>query len=244
MLPIPAGSFLMGSQPGPGIPDAETPSHEVELPAYQIGKFPVTQKEFAVFTKMTGKVVPSLGWPGREPAVDQLNYPVQGVNWFLAMEYCQWLYEETGRRYALPTEAEWEYAARGPDGNIYPWGDNWLEDRCNATTNPTPVDQFPSQSIFNCYDLVGNVREWTCSLWGPRPRTPDPKYTYSEESKDLDWAPTSLRNNLAANSQIRRVYRGGVWGKIEKMRCAFRKGNLPTAKFDLFKHGFRVVLRS
>ena len=120
-----------------------------------------------------------MGWSSSTPPPDKLNHPVQGVRWSDALAYCEWLREETGRPYSLPSEAQWEKAARGTDGRSYPWGDEWEADRCNHQSDETTaVDAFPAQSSYGCFDLVGNIREWTRTIWGvTRPR-PDDKFRY------------------------------------------------------------------
>ena len=133
---IPPGKFFMGREPGPQIPAWESPAHEVDLPAYRIGKYPVTNRQYAEFILQTRQSInPEAGWLGRTPPPDQLDYPVAGVTWYQAMQYCAWLSEKTGRNYTLPNEAQWEKAARGQQGPIYPWGNEWQEG-C-AIPNPT-----------------------------------------------------------------------------------------------------------
>jgi formylglycine-generating enzyme required for sulfatase activity len=240
---IPAGPFTLGLEDGQ---EYEGPPHTVYLPDYKIGIYPVTNQEFAAFIEVSGKVVPSLGWPGQKPAEAQKKLPVTGVSWYLALDYCAWLREQTGRAYMLPTEAEWEKAARGPEGQRYPWGDNWQEGRCNASLEQiTPVDAYPPQSLSGCYDLVGNLREWTCSLWGSKPRRPDPEFYYrpTENQGRQTWAYHSPRHNLQAGSQTRRIYRGGARLNPAQMQCASRQANMPDTKLDLDRHGFRVVIR-
>ncbi len=240
---IPAGPFTMGSDEGQPY---ERPAHTVTLPAYQIGLYPVTNREFAAFIEATGKVIPSLGWPGQRPTPEQAELPVTGVNWYLALDYCAWLSEQSGRAYTLPTEAEWEKAARGTDGRRYPWGNDWQERRANADpARITPVNHFPAQSVYGCYDLVGNGREWTCSLWGSPPRQPEVRFGYPQTAgqNDLAWRLDHPRHNLAANSQVRRVYRGGTGSTPDQLACTLRRANLPETKLDLNRHGLRVVRR-
>jgi len=118
----------MGCQPGDGVPMHETPAHEVDLPAYRIGRYPVTNRQYAAFIKRQHRQEEpekKFGWLLREPPVRQGEHPVVGISWHDAQAYCDWLCRETGRHYRLPTEAEWEKAARGPKGWRYPWGDTW-----------------------------------------------------------------------------------------------------------------------
>jgi formylglycine-generating enzyme required for sulfatase activity len=236
---IPAGAFLMGSPEGSDIPLYETPQHSVELPDYRIGKFPVTNEQYAVFVAQTGRLVePALDWPGQAPSKKLERHPVSGVTWYEAMDYCLWLSEQTGRGYSLPNEAEWEKAARGVDGRTYPWGDVWQSDRCNHGAEETaPVDAFPQQSDYGCYDMVGNVREWTRSLWGENWREPDPEYRYP-------WRAEEKRSDPAAGGHIRRVYRGGsAADHITQLRCSARNAYAPDKAGPPGKrHGFRVLL--
>lgn len=243
MVLIAAGPFTMGTDEAQPY---EKPAHTVTLPDYWMSVYPVTNREFAAFIEATGKVVPSLGWPGQRPAPEQEFLPVTGVAWYLALEYCTWLTQESGRNYALPTEAEWEKAARGFDGHNYPWGDTWQEERANNdSTQLTPVNHYPSQSIYGCYDLVGNAREWTCSLWGSQPRRPEARFAYPQTLEQINqtWRPNSPRHNLGANSQVRRVYRGGTGPTAEHLRCTLRRANMPDTRLDLSRHGLRVVRR-
>jgi formylglycine-generating enzyme required for sulfatase activity len=102
----------------------EIPQHTVELPAYQIGRYPVTNLEYKAFVEATGRHLPSHWEQGQFP--DALaDHPVVNVNWEDAAAYCDWLAETTGKPYRLPTEQEWERAARGTDGRRYPWGNDW-----------------------------------------------------------------------------------------------------------------------
>jgi formylglycine-generating enzyme required for sulfatase activity len=167
-IPISEGAFWMGSAEGAGIPNYETPLHQVNLSAYRIGKYPITNRQYAEFIQQTGRpVTPAMGWNGQKPAEGTENYPVAGVTFYEALAYCQWLSEKTGRKYSLPNEAQWEKACRGQSQNIYPWGDDFDAKRCNyGQARVAPVDAFPAQNEYGCFDLVGNVRQWTCSLSG------------------------------------------------------------------------------
>ena len=241
LIEIPGGPFILGSDDG--LP-YEGPAHTVNLPTFYIGQYPLTNLQFAAFIDDTGKVVPLLGWPGQRPAPEQENLPVTGVTWYLAMEYCAWLSQQSGRSYALPTEAEWEKAARGPEGRHYPWGNTWQPNRANNEPNHlTPVNYYPAQSVCGGYDWVGNAREWTCSLWGSNRQEPDGEFLYDPQKSYDDWSPDSPRNSLTAGKQTRRVYRGGVFKTIETMCCSTRKANIPETTLNLNQYGFRVVMR-
>lgn len=233
---IQAGPFCMGREPGPGVPACETPSHEVILPDYRIGKFPITNRQYLAFVRGTGQAVnPEAGWNGQAPPPDRLDCPMIGVTWYQAMAYCEWLSQQTGRRYTLPNEAQWEKAARGPAGTLYPWGNEWQDGRSNPDpAQVSPVGQFPAQNEYNVFDMVGNVREWTLSLWGVRRSEPDLAYAYPWQADG--------RNDPAASSLVRRVYRGGAEESCEEMTCTARAGFSPDKSGPPGKrHGFRVV---
>ena len=174
MITIPAGYFWMGTDraklEAAGIEwqdwmADETPYHRLQLPEYQIGKYPVTNTEYGHFIEAGGPE-PNYWF---DKKYNQSQQPVVGVNFHDALSYCQWLSEETGRNYTLPSEAEWEKAARGRYGRIWPWGNQWDEKRCNSHESgfrkPSPVGQFSPQgdSPYGLVDVAGNVWEWTRS---------------------------------------------------------------------------------
>lgn len=141
---IPAGPFLMGSEPGEGVPKCETPQHEVTLSLYRMGKYAVTNREYAVFITDTGQVAPpELGWEGNTPPAEKMDRPVAGVTWYEAVAYCDWLYDRTRRRYALPSEAQWEKAARGAYGccDMVDNAREWTTTLWGSKSR-TPDDQF------------------------------------------------------------------------------------------------------
>lgn len=230
---IPGGKFWMGRNPGPGIPDWETPCHEVDLPAYRIGKYPVTNAQFAEYIRDAGLRMEKKGWDGNKPLPDCSRCPVSGVTWNQAKVYCEWLQFKTGRKYILPSETQWEKAARGPHGWIYPWGNEWQLGRCNSRIDETtPVDLFPEQGTYGCFDMVGNLREWTISLWGKTSGRPDFRYPLQKDSTDI-----------GAHRLMRRVVRGGAGTEIG-MVCTTRSGYDPDDPgSDSKPFGFRVAMQ-
>jgi len=166
MIAIPAGEFIMGSD----IED-ERPPHLVFVEAYEIDEFEVTNQEFERFAWETGYVtdaekVGDTSW--RYWAEDKPNHPVVKVSRNDAKAYCEW----TGKR--LPTEAEWEKAARGTDERIYPWGNQWDADKANTkeagNRGTTPVGSFPDgASPYVVMDMAGNVAEWTADWYNAYP---------------------------------------------------------------------------
>jgi formylglycine-generating enzyme required for sulfatase activity len=232
---IPTGSFLMGSLPGENIPASELPQHEVDLAVYRIGKFPVTIAQYAEFVKQTKHPAPKkVGWFGPTPPKNKLDHPVVGTSWYDALAYCQWLEEQTGRAYRLPSEAEWEKAARGTDGRIFPWGDEWDAKRCNcANSETTPVAAFPAgQSPYGCYDMLGNVWEWTSTLWGQDWQESEFGYPYRRDDG---------REDLTVEATVYRLFRGGDFDdELTLLRCAARSWYAPDNVHKA--RGFRVVL--
>jgi formylglycine-generating enzyme required for sulfatase activity len=180
MVKIPAGKFLMGStdkQAAQAVKDGiepnvvkwEQPQHTVELSEYYIGKYPITNREYQAFVR-DAKYPSPKGWDGEQFPSERGGHPVKGISWDDANAYCKWLSKLTGRNYRLPTEAEWEKAARGTDGRVYPWGDvfdpkksNTVEAGINDTSD---VGNFSpdGDSIYGCADMVGNVWEF-CADW-------------------------------------------------------------------------------
>jgi formylglycine-generating enzyme required for sulfatase activity len=158
LVRIPAGEFLLGNNGGP---EEERPEQRVYLPAYFIAKYPVTNAQYRKFVQETGHREPRY-WG--EKRFNQPNQPVVGVTWHDAQVYCQW----AGLR--LPTEAEWEKAARGTDGRTWPWGKaEPTEKHCNFDKNvgqTTDVGSYPDgASPYGCLDMAGNVWEWCSTKW-------------------------------------------------------------------------------
>jgi len=234
MVWIPPGPFLMGSDRGKDRQafDDELPQHQVTLPGYWIGRYPVTVAQFRAFVEASGH---------RPQDPDSLkgpdDHPMVRVSWYDALAYCRWLSERAAIPVTLPSEAEWEKAARGTDGRIYPWGDEPPDEgQCNFGNNvkeTTPVGRYSPQgdSPYGCVEMAGNVWEWTRSLWGEDLRKPDFKYPYDPEDG---------RENLETGRDVRRVLRGGAFlDEDRRVRCAARLRLDPNRRYGDF--GFRVV---
>jgi len=242
LLTIPAGEFLMGSDPAKD-PDAgpeEQPQHTVALPEFAIGRTPVTCAQYLLYLRETHARPPAhwrfLRWRIRRIPAHQQEHPITQVSWYEAVAYCEWLAARTGKPYRLPSEAEWEKAARGVDGRRYPWGDAWEATRCNIQPEregTTPVNAFPAgASPYGVLDMVGNVWEWTRSLWGEKLHAPAFRYPY---------AAGDGRENQAAPEYVRRVLRGvSFYNEAAQVRCAARYRYSPHNSYASV--GFRVAL--
>jgi len=235
---IPEGPFLMGSPAMEGIPTYETPQHEVTLSAFRIGKYPVKNSQYEEFIRQTRRIVsPSMGWNGQRVPTGAEKLPVTGVSWYEAINYCEWLSNKTGRVYALPNEAQWEKACRGGNSSFFPWGNEFDSTRCNhGRSSLAPVDACPAQNEYGGFDFVGNVRQWTCSLWGEKRISPDLRYAYPWQDDG--------RNELTANRQVRRVVRGSsMKDGVNLLRCSIRSGESPEERgLPGTRHSFRVVM--
>jgi serine/threonine-protein kinase len=237
---ISEGLFYMGSVLGEGVPQHETPQREVPLPSYRIGKYPVTNSQYEEFIRQTKTPVsPTMGWDGQRVPKGLKDHPVTGVTLYEAHAYCRWLSNITGREYVLPNEAQWEKACRGGNNFLYPWGDAFESTRCNhGQPAVAPVDKYPAQNEFGCCDLVGNVLQWTCTLWGKKRFPPDPEYEYP-------WKDDGRNDmNIETNRQLRRVVRGStINSDILAHRCSARSGQPPEDRgMTGARYGFRVVM--
>jgi formylglycine-generating enzyme required for sulfatase activity len=218
MIYIPPGKFMMGSVDGD---DDEKPLHEIDLDGYWIGKYEVTFAQYERYCNEAKIEIPDdIGW-GRE------NRPVICVSWDDAAAYCQWLSQKTGLKFKLPTEAQWEKAARGSDQHKYPWGSREPDkDLANFSSNigsTTPVDSYPAgASTYGLLDMAGNVWEW-CSDW-----------------YEADYYKNSPPKNPAGpNSGSYRVVRGGRCSSLARsLRCAYRSSDGPSDRSFLL--GFRL----
>jgi len=156
MVYIPPGEFIMGADDGQV---DERPRRTVFLDGYFIDRFKVTNGEYEKFVKATGHKPPP-GWKDGKVKPGQEALPVVDVNWDDAVAYAKWC----GKR--LPTEEEWEKAARGPSGKIYPWGDEWDATMGAADWKPHPADFKPeAASVYGCLGMVHVPPEWTSSKY-------------------------------------------------------------------------------
>ena len=218
---IPEGEFLMGSDPGKDkeLYDDEKPQHKLKLSRYYISRYPVTVSQYRKYLEVSKKEISS-NWKKYN---QYGNHPVVFVKWYEAVEYCEWLtdqlkksseisvgirklLQESDWEIRLPSETEWEKAARGKDGRIYPWGDKFDNDRLNFTGlqlgTTSSVGCFgKGASPYNVFEMSGNVWEWTLSIWGKNWRSPDFKYPYryNDGREDMKIKDTA------------RVARGGAW---------------------------------
>ncbi len=254
--------------------EGERGQHPLDLPAFQISRYPITNAQYRCFMEAGGYDDPawwggeeSPGWTWRQgeprwpwqrtdrpdfwddPRFNGPNQPVVGVTWYEAMAFCRWLTERLrphvgaqcaappgGWEIRLPTEAEWEKAARGADGRTWPWGNEWEEGQANTweagLKQTSPVGILPrGDSPYGVADMVGNVWEWTLSLWGPDWRRPAFGYPYR---------PGDGREDTSPGDDVARVVRGGSWDSLqEDARCAGRLRGDPVVSFNLI--GFRCV---
>ena len=214
---IPASEFLMGSD---GDSEHEMPLSVVYLPEYRIAKCPVTNAQYMRFVEATSHKPPRHWTNGQIPRGKE-NHPVVYIDWMDAQSFCVW----AGVR--LPSEEEWEKAARGTDGNTYPWGnDPPSKYLCNFAGNvrdTTPVSAYPrGASPYGVLDMAGNVFEWTS--------TPSGGDASARAGGDQE---------VSLNSDLRILRGGNHTSRAYKIRCAYREPRNPDHELDYI--GFRVV---
>ena len=225
LVPIPEGWFLMGSQNGQ---ECEWPIHRVWIESFLLAATQVTNAEYSLFLRDTNSDPPSF-W--QDPNFNQPQQPVTGVSWFDADRYCQWLADQTCRPCRLPTEAEWERAARADrEQTDFPWGNDApqsLPDYATRwQTGPEPVAQYAPNN-FGLYNMCDNVHEW-CSDWY------DPNY-YAVSPEQNPRGPEPR-----AGVAPRKASRGGSWRHhIKVSRCSARSSIPPD--FHYADYGFRVA---
>ncbi|MCI0518750.1 MAG: formylglycine-generating enzyme family protein, partial [Chloroflexi bacterium] len=245
----------------------EKKQHELELPEFYLALHPATNAQFAQFVKervgfkttaeekgsawaydgKDWKDTKGANWQHprgpKSHIKDKDDHPVVQVSWYDAQAYCAWMNETrrgelpAGWGYRLPSEAEWEKAARGPYANRWPWGEQPPDkERCNFNMHlgdTTPVGRYSplGDSPYGAWDMAGNVWEWTNSLWGQDAQKP--QFTYPYQAGDG-------RENLSAPEDVRRVLRGGsFFSDAGHVRCAYRHRNIPSLRIGYL--GFRLV---
>ena len=250
MVAVPAGPFLMGSSAAdPMAKDNERPQHSLTLPDYWIGQTEVTNAQFRPFVEGDGyrnrDYWTADGWAWKEElGRTQPDYwndaewngdqqPVVGVSWYEAVAYVRWLSAQTGHPFRLPSEAEWEKAARGSDGRIWPWGNSWAEGLANTSEagvgGSMPVGSYPAgASPYGALDMAGNVWEWCATAWGKG-------YPYVVED---EWAASYLEQDE------RRVIRGGSWFLGQRFARGAYRSYHDARDNDHYSVGMRVASSS
>lgn len=224
MVVIPAGRFLMGSPiDEPGRLDSEGPQHEVRIArSFALGVYAVTFSEYDYFCEITGRKLPEdYGW-GRE------NRPVINVSWHDVQAYCEWLSEQTGQSYRLPSEAEWEYACRAGTKTPFNTGETIDSDQANSDMihiGTLPVGSF-APNAFGLHDMHGNVWEWTQDCWHDN-------YDHAPD----DGAAWLDKGSSDCNC---RVVRGGSWSDAPQDLRSAHRFRLGTDDAYLFL-GFRIA---
>jgi len=224
MVTLKTGSFYMGSSDlvepislaNPDLLADEKPHHSVNIQSFALGKFEVTQSEWNALM-------------GTDPSLKKgPTHPVENISWNDAQLYVKKLSQKTGKKYRLPSEAEWEYAARAGSTAKYPWGDaiNQIDEyawsKNNATSTKAVGLKKPNQ--FGLHDMIGNIAEWTEDCW---------QSTYQN-------APADGSAWLSGNCSLR-VLRGGAWGDDpQNLRVTVRDGTHPTY-YRFSTSGFRVA---
>ena len=222
MMLVPAGCFMMGSEDGS---DNERPVHQqcFDEP-YWIGRYEVTNAQYQQCVRAGACDPPKSGYG---TVFYEADHPVVGVSWFNARQYVWWLSDTSDEAFRLPTEAEWEYAARGPDSLVYPWGDDFVADNVvyggNSDAHTQTVGSKPSgASWIGALDMSGNVWEWTSTIY-----------------RDYPYHVTDGREDTGDEDAVR-VLRGGSWNlNQDRARAAYRLRSIPDVRIDSV--GFRVV---
>lgn len=206
----------------------ETPSFEINLEAFRIGKYPVTNIEYRRFLVENPRETPPTSWPFGYFPLERSNHPVYSVRPEAADRYCRWLSEKTGRLFRLPTEFEWEYAAAGSTGLEYPWGDEFDTEAANTLElglfRSVAVGSFAKgASPFGVFDMAGTVEEYVSDCYMPYP------------------GGEFVRDDLVSFLGDKyRVARGGSFTRFRDMaRCRRRHGGPLDRSFYVM--GFRLA---
>lgn len=224
MVRVPGSWFWMGCEIGR---DDEKPLHRVWVDAFELATCQVTNKEYARFLEAMSHPQP-LCW--NDPNFNHPKMPIVAISWHEAMDYCEWLTRATSKHYRLPSEAEWERAARGDsEGSLYTWGDTSPESIPNYAqrwkSGPEPVGLYPPNAC-GLHNMGDNVHEW-CADW--------------YDASYYSWSPA--RNPKGPITSSRRASRGGSWRhQIKVARTAARSSIPPEFKYT--DYGFRVARSS
>jgi formylglycine-generating enzyme required for sulfatase activity len=225
---IPEGEFTMGSSYENKLAHPnEIPQLNFYLPEYWMSRYPITNEQYIRFTEKTGYPF-SYWFPIREKA----THPVTNISWYDAVAFCEWfnlvnkveLDNAGGLRLFIPSEAEWEKAARGKEGKEWPWGNEFDKKKCNCENDDTtPVDRFSpvGDSSYGCADMIGNVWEFT------RTRFQFPRIVL-DESVDIMFTDMTIKGGASSTIDLR------------YMRCAYRDREKPNVRYRTY--GFRVCL--
>ena len=234
---VPSGQYPMGSD----MHHNSVPPHRVRLEAFRVAAYPVTVHEYAAFAIAEGRAwaSPSKDDPSRQ------NHPATDLTWHDARAYCDWLTGcwrtegrlKPGERVRLPTEREWEAAARGVAGYVWPWGDDWATEHVNGEetgyNDTCAVGLFAEgASSFGCADMAGNVWEWCTTLWGEDMATPFYSFPWENDGREA----------LDAPKNVRRVLRGGCFSSPNWKANGIYRGSLEPV--GLWRgNGFRFVVQ-
>jgi len=226
MIVIPAGEFLMGCETGAA---NERPAHRVWVDSFAIGRSAITNRHYRIFLEETRRRAPPGFSEARFNPLDSwADQPVTSVSWFDAAAYCAWLGERAGKAYRLPTEAEWERAARGGlEDKLYTWGDEPPQTQTRYAelwrTGPERVGRRPPNG-FGLYDISENVHEWLADWY-------DANY----------YSVSPPRNPQGPAAGVRRASRGGSWRHQIKIARVAARSSLPP-EYQYSDYGFRCAL--
>lgn len=240
MISIPAGSFTMGTN-NPKSDDYNGPEHEVTTKAYKIDKYPITNAQYALFVAETG-YRPPLKWDNGQIPPGKVLHPVIMISWANATAYAKW----AGKR--LPTEMEWEKAARGTDARRWPWGNRMEPARLNTYYNigsTTDVTQFPQgASPYGVMDMAGNVSEWTVDNFEPYQGSKAASEVFNVKVAQIPQSASDRGKKMVEFASVKneqyKVMRGGSWKGDPFSTSAYHRGFAwPQMASDFF--GFRCV---
>lgn len=229
LVRVPAGEFVFGN--------GET-AQTLMLDEFYIGKYPLTNEQYAEFLQDTNRIPPD-HWVGRlTPPYNILTHPVVSVDWRDAQAFVEWLSDLSGKNLRLPSEAQWEKAARSADGRLYPWGNTWIESPASAAppriyigddtwvqvrTQPVGSSSPTTDSPYGCADMCHNIYEWCSSA-----------------KKDLPYNPADGREDLTNRDSLLRVLRGTTLNDQAQHNATAR--HFAPAHENRDVYGFRIVL--